>query len=201
MPFTPLISASIEGVLNTLLWQDSALKSARQRLYGKVLRIEIKEFSTPLVLVFSEQQLDVLSEWEGEADCCVITRLGVLPELRDRQQLMALIRQGELEVQGDLQLVQNLVSLTSLAEFSPADLLAPYVGDIVAESINKAVQGGVQFLKNTFVRNQRYLSEAVVEEWRLAPGSLEAAWFAEETTALARATAALDTRLDQLEGK
>jgi len=125
----------------------------------------------------------------------------VLPELRDRQQLTALIRKGELEVQGDLQLVQNLVSLTALAEFSPADLLAPYVGDLVAESLNKAVQSGAQLLKSTFGRNQRYLSEAVVEEWRLAPGSLEAAWFTEETTALARATAALDARLDKLEGK
>lgn len=201
MPFISLINASLEGALNTVLWQDNALKSARQRLYGKVLRIEIKEFSTPLVLVFSEQQIDVLSQWEGEADCCVITRLGVIPELRDRQQLMALIRKGELEVQGDLQLVQNLVALTALAEFSFADFLAPYVGDLVAESLSKAVQSTVQVLKKTVDRNQRYLSETVVEEWRLAPGSLEAAWFSEETTALARATAALDARLDKLEKK
>lgn len=201
MPFISLISAGLEGALNTVLWQDSALKLARQRLYGKVLRIEIKEFSTPLVLVFSEQQIDILSQWEGEADCCVITRLGVIPELRDRQQLMALIRKGELEVQGDLQLVQNLVSLTALAEFSPADLLAPYVGDLVAESLNKAVLGSTQLLKNAFGRKQRYFSEAVVEEWRLAPGSLEVAWFTEETAALARATAVLDARMDKLEGK
>lgn len=201
MPFIPLISAGLEGALNTFLWQDSALKSARQRLYGKVLRIEIKEFSTPLVLVFSEQQLDVLSAWEGEADCCVITRLGVISELRDRQQLMALIRQGELEVRGDLQVVQNLLSLAALAEFSFADLLAPYVGDIVAESISKALCGGAQRVKRAVNRNQRYLAEAVVEEWRLAPGALEAAWFTEETHALARATAALDARLDTLEGK
>lgn len=201
MPFIPLVNAGLEGVLNTVLWQDSALKSARQRLYGKALRIEIKEFATPLVLVFSEQQLDVLSAWEGEADCCVITRLGVLTELRDRQQLMMLIRQGELEVLGDLQLVQNLLTLTSLAEFSLADLLSPYLGDIAAESINKVVQGGAQWLKKTFNRNQNYLSEAVVEEWRLAPGSLEVAWFSEETSALANATAALGARLDKLEGK
>lgn len=201
MPFIPLISASLEGVLNTLLWQDRALKSARQRLYGNVLRIEIKEFITPLVLVFSEQRLDVLSEWEGEADCSIITRLGVLAELRDRQQLMALIRRGELEVRGDLQLAQHLVALISLAEFSPADLLAPYIGDIAAGGINTVVQSGTQWLKKTVNRNQGYLSEAIVEEWRLAPGSLETAWFSEEISALARAAAALEARLDKLEGK
>lgn len=40
----------------------------------------------------------------------MITRLSVLPKLRNRQQLTALIRSGDLEVQGDLQVVQNMVS-------------------------------------------------------------------------------------------
>lgn len=82
MPFTPLMMAGIEGALNTFLYRESALKAPRQRLQGKVLRITLEELSTPLVLVFSEQQLDVLSKWEGEADCTVITRLSVLPKLQ-----------------------------------------------------------------------------------------------------------------------
>ncbi|VDY46074.1 Protein YigP clustered withubiquinone biosynthetic genes [Salmonella enterica subsp. arizonae] len=107
MPFKPLVTAGIERLLNTFLYRSPALKSARTRLQGKVLRVELKGFSTPLVLVFSERQIDVLGAWEGEADCTVITQAGVLPKLRDRQQLAALIRSGELEVQGDIQVVQN----------------------------------------------------------------------------------------------
>ena len=107
MPFKPLVTAGIENVLNAFLYRAPALKAARQRLNGKVLRIVLKEFSTPLVLVFSERQLDVLGEWEGEADCSVITHMSVLPKLRDRQQLTALIRSGELEVEGDIQVVQT----------------------------------------------------------------------------------------------
>ncbi|MDM6737508.1 DNA recombination protein RmuC, partial [Enterobacter hormaechei] len=42
------------NVLNAFLYRAPALKTARQRLNGKVLRIVLKEFSTPLVLVFSE---------------------------------------------------------------------------------------------------------------------------------------------------
>ncbi len=133
MPFKPLVTAGIETALNTFLWRDKALKPARQRLLGKVLRVELKELSTPVVLVFSERQVDVLGAWEGDADCTVITRLSVLPQLRNRQQLTALIRSGDLEVQGDLQVVQNTVALCDLAEFDPAELLAPYTGDIVAE--------------------------------------------------------------------
>ena len=60
MPFTPLVTAGIETALNTFLWRDKALKPARQRLLGKVLRVQLQDFATPVVLVFSERQVDVL---------------------------------------------------------------------------------------------------------------------------------------------
>ena len=69
MPLKPLVTAGVENLLNSFLYRAPALKSARTRLQGKVLRVELKGFSTPLVLVFSERQVDVLGAWEGEADC------------------------------------------------------------------------------------------------------------------------------------
>ena len=144
MPVTPMITAGIEGALNAFLYRDRALKSARQRLQGKVLRVALREFSTPLILIFSERQVDVLGQWEGETDCSVTTRLSVLPELRNRQQLTALIRRGDLEVEGDIQVVQNFASLMDLAEFDPAELLAPYIGDIAAEGLSKVFRSGAR---------------------------------------------------------
>ncbi len=201
MPFKPLVNAGIERVFNTFIYREKALKPARQRLHGKVLRVELKEFTSPLVLAFSERQVDVLGEWEGEADCTVVTRLGVLPALRDRQQLTALIRSGDLEVQGDIQVVQNLVALVDLAEFDVAELLAPYTGDVAAEGIGKTLRAGASVIQHGFKRQQRYVAEVVTEEWRLAPGALEVAWFAEETAAVERAADALIKRMDKLEGK
>jgi ubiquinone biosynthesis protein UbiJ len=201
VPLTPIITATVENVLNSFLWRSDALKSPRQRLKGRTLRITLSGFSTPLVLSFSEQQIDVLGAWEGDADCTVITSPGILPKLRDRQQLTALIKSGELEVQGDIQVVQNFVALVDLAEFDPAELLAPWIGDIAAEGVGRVVRGGAHFLKKRFDRDRHYLADALTEEWRLAPGPLEVAWFAEETDALARSVEALSKRMDQLEGK
>jgi ubiquinone biosynthesis accessory factor UbiJ len=104
-------------------------------------------------------------------------------------------------VQGDIQVVQNLVALADLAEFDPAELLAPYTGDIAAEGVSKVLRGGAKFLQQGFARQQHYVAEAVTEEWRLAPGALELAWFAEETMAVERAVDALTKRLEKLEGK
>ncbi len=55
----------------------------------------------------------------------MITRLSVLPKLRNRQQLTALIRSGDLEVQGDLQVVQNMVSLSDWQSLIPLNCWRP----------------------------------------------------------------------------
>ena len=104
-------------------------------------------------------------------------------------------------VTAGLETVLNTFTLCDLAEFDPAELLAPYTGDVVAEGFSKVFRGGARFLLRGAQRQQRYVAEAINEEWRLAPGPLELAWFAEETTAVERALAALEKRLETLEGK
>ncbi|MFL4557922.1 SCP2 domain-containing protein [Yersinia kristensenii] len=198
---SPLITAAIETSLNSVLFRDKSLKAARLRLAGKVLRIELREVSFPLLLVFSERQVDVLSQWDGDADCIVKTDIAVLVKLRDRQQLSSLMRSSELIVEGDIQVVQQLVTLLDLAEWGPAEWLAPYIGDIAAETIGQAVQKSGRFLSKQLQQQQNYLAEAITEEWKMAPAPLEVVWFNEEVDATDRATEALTARLVTMETK
>jgi len=201
MRLTPLITAGLETALNRMLYRDRGLKAARQRLVGQVLTLRLEELSHPLVLVFSEQQLDVLSDWQDSSDCSVSLRLSTLPKLRDRQQLTGLIRSGELNVEGDLQVVQQFSALMDLAELDPAEYLAPWTGDIAAQGISQAGRRALAFAQQQVTRRQDYLSQVVTEEWRLAPGALELAWFAEEVEAMERSLNAFEARLAQREAK
>ncbi|ALX92277.1 SCP2 domain-containing protein [Serratia fonticola] len=201
MLLTPLLTGVLETSLNSLLFRDRSMKTARQRLAGKVLRIELQELSSPLVLLFSEQRVDVLGQSEDSADCTVQTRVPVLLKLRDRQQLSPLMRSGELIVEGDIQVVQQLVGLLDLAEWDPAEWLAPYVGDIAAQGVSQIVGKGLSLLKSGLQSQQRYVAETLTEEWRMAPGPLEVVWFNEEVDATVRSVDALIARLDKLEGK
>lgn len=201
MLLTPLLTGVVETSLNSLLFRDRSMKAARQRLVGKVLRIELQELSAPLVLVFSEQRVDVLGQSEDSADCTVQTRVPVLLKLRDRQQLAPLMRSGELIVEGDIQVVQQWVALLDLAEWDPAEWLAPYIGDIAAQGISQIVGKGAALFKSGLQRQQHYVAETLTEEWRVAPGSLEVVWFNEEVDAAARSADALIARMDKLEGK
>lgn len=198
---TPLITAGLETALNRVLYRDRSLKAARQRLAGKVLTLRLSELSHPLVLVFSEQQLDVLSDWQDSSDCTVITHLRSLSKLRDRQQLTALIRSGELEVEGDLQVVQQFSALIDLAELDPAEYLSPWIGDVAAFGLSQFARKAFGFAQFELTRRQTHVAEVLTEEWRMAPAALELAWFAEEVDSMDRELEALQTRLAQLEAK
>ncbi|KAB7898719.1 hypothetical protein GA565_23610 [Rouxiella sp. S1S-2] len=198
MLLTPLLTAAIETALNQLLFKESSMKAARLRLAGKVLRIELKELSSPLTFIFNEQKVDVVGQWDGEANCTVITRLSTLRKLRDRQQLAPLIRSGDLNVEGDIQVVQQFSALIDMSEWEPAELLAPYIGDIAAQGISQAVSGGFRFLTAGVKKHQSQVAQVVTEEWKLAPGALEAAWFTDEVTAVEHQTLALEARLNKL---
>lgn len=201
MTLTPLLTAGLETALNKILYRDRGLKAARQRLSGKSLHIELAEITQPFIFIFSEKQVDVLSEWSDTPDCTVKTRLATLPKLRNRQLLTGLIRSGELEVEGDLQVVQHFSALIDLAELDPAEYLSPWMGDVAAHGISQFGHRGLQFIQGDIQRKQRYLGQALTEEWRLAPGALELAWFAEEVDAVGRSLAALEARIDKLEVK
>lgn len=196
---TPLCTALLERALNSALYRDRALQSARQRLAGRVLQMALAELDQPFFLSFSQRQVDVLAAWEGAVDCRVRTRLAVLPQLRDRRRLAALMHAGELRVDGDIQVVQQFVALLDLAEWSPAELIAPYTGDIVAQGVCSALQKGMQTFSATLCRQRDYARDALIEEWQLAPGALEYAWFQDEVAALRRQEEALAQRLAQLE--
>lgn len=201
MTLTPLLTAGLETALNQILYRDRGLKAARQRLNGKTLGIDLQELSQPLTLVFSENQVDVLGAWQDATDCMVKTRLPVLAKLRDRQQLTTLIRSGELEVAGDLQVVQQFSALIDMAELDPAEYLAPWIGDIAAQGVSQLARRGFSLLRTDVRRKQQYAAQVLTEEWRVAPGGLELAWFAEEVDAVTRSLDALSARLDQLEAK
>ncbi|MEA9389834.1 SCP2 sterol-binding domain-containing protein [Acerihabitans sp. TG2] len=191
------VTAVLEAGLNRLLYQDSVMKPARQRLKGKVLRMELAELDSPLILVFGEMQVDVLTAWDAVADCTLKTHIATLPALRQR--LTALIKQGDLDVEGDLQVVQQFAALLDMAEQDPAEILAPYLGDIVAEGLTQKVHAQFCGLRRRLLEHRARLGQAVSEEWRLCPSTLEIAWFSDEVDVIDRAGTRLAARLDKLE--
>ncbi|NHB87365.1 ubiquinone biosynthesis protein UbiJ [Photorhabdus tasmaniensis] len=197
----PVLTAVMERSLNHLLYREPVLRPARMRLVGKVLSIELQEMNTPLTLVFSEKQVDVLSQWAGTADCTVKTNFAALLKLRDRQQISRLLNSGEMVIEGDMQVIQQWSALLDMVEWDLAHYLSPYFGDIAAEGISQAIKKGFQFVSGSITCQKNYLVETLTEEWQLAPNALEVAYFSEEVSVLTKDINQIEQRLAVLEEK
>ncbi|WP_445496169.1 ubiquinone biosynthesis protein UbiJ [Photorhabdus sp. SF281] len=197
----PVLTAVMERSLNHLLYREPVLRPARMRLVGKVLSIELQEMNTPLTLVFSEKQVDVLSQWAESADCTVKTNFAALLTLRDRQQISRLLNSGEMVIEGDMQVVQQWSALLDMVEWDLAHYLSPYLGDIAAEGISQAIKKGFQFVSSSIECQKNYLVETLTEEWKLAPNALEVAYFSEEVSVLTKDISQIEQRLTVLEEK
>ncbi len=86
-----------------------------------------------------------------------------------------------------------------MAELDPAELLSPYLGDILAEGLTQRLSAHAADIKRRWFERQTQWGQAVTEEWRLSPSLLELAWFSEEVDTLERDERALAARLEKME--
>ncbi|WP_366212766.1 SCP2 sterol-binding domain-containing protein [Arsenophonus sp. ENCA] len=191
------IASFLQLMLNRFFYQEVALKSARVRLVGKVLAIDLKELSQPLIFIFSEQRVDVVNQWPTPADCVIKTALVTLRHLKDKQQLSTLINDGRVVIEGDMQVVQHWSALLDATEWDPT----PYVGDVVAEGVNCWVKKGIVGINGLLKQQKKQFKNVLVEEWRMSPNTLEVLSFADKVEKVVADISALEQRLAKLEEK
>src|SRR5690554_3875939 len=107
MLWTVLPTTAAEALANQLIGLDDASPARLEKLSGKRLRVTLSELGKPFTLQVMSQQL--LFSWvDAETvDCHIMTRLAVLPELRDTANITRLIKADALDIEGDPMLAQQ----------------------------------------------------------------------------------------------
>ncbi|MBY7818209.1 SCP2 domain-containing protein [Vibrio fluvialis] len=197
MPFEPLITAVIESSLNTLIKDDPELGRRLARLKGQVIQVHLKEINKTLTFIFS-QQIDVLANYEGEPDCYLSLNLSVLPELREQGNITKLIKQDKLVLEGDIQLAQKFSQLMTDCKPDIEEWLSRVTGDVVAHTVVQGAKNVGALLSAQVSKHQNHLAQVLTEEWRVAPGPLEIAYFCDQVDDVKSQAARLESRLNQL---
>ncbi len=192
-----LVTAGIETLLNQLLKADANSALKLQSLRGKVLQVNIAELPKPLYFIFSSQ-IDVLAKFDAEPDCCMDIKLTALPRLQDSSQFTALIKEGELDMQGDPMVASKFSMILKELEIDWEEHLSRYTGDIAAHKLFQSAQSGQAWLQNNVLIARQNLAEYLIEEIRLAPGALEIADFCDEVSELEQYCKQLEMRLARL---
>jgi len=196
MPITNLLCAFLETGVNKLHHLDSGANNKRKQLNGTVIGVSLKELNLPLFFVVSTQQVDVLNKFEGQTDCYIRVSFSALNKLQDNHQLTNLIKSGELEVEGNIQLVQQFSSLLTEMDIDWEEHLSHKVGDVVAHKLcyhAKKIQKGA---KSQVCKIQKQSALYATEEIKMAPSGLEVAHFCDQVSYLESQT---DKLLMQIE--
>ncbi|MFA0695336.1 MULTISPECIES: SCP2 domain-containing protein [unclassified Vibrio] len=197
MPFDPLVTAVIETSLNTFVNDDPALVRRLSRLKGQIIQVNLKELNKTLTFVFS-QQIDVLSEYEGQPDCYLSLNLSVLPELREQSNITKLIKQDKLILEGDIQLAQKFAQLMTDCKPDLEEWLSRVTGDVVAHTLMQGVKNVGGFVAKQATKHQNHVAQVLTEEWKIAPAPLEVAHFCDQVDDVKSSAARLEAKLNAL---
>lgn len=200
MALDALVTAVVETSLNVLLRQDLESQRRLRRLKGKTLRVRLTDINKELIFVFSHQ-IDVLAKFEGEADCALALAVSTAPKLKDKTKLTALIKQDLLLLDGDIDVAQKFSDLLSGLNVDIAQWLSGYTGDALAHTFVRGAERRAQWVKDVYQKQQEYVAQLLVEEWRIAPGALELAYFSDKVEDAQYQMSLLDKRLNALEKK
>ncbi|CAK1772600.1 ubiquinone biosynthesis protein UbiJ [Vibrio crassostreae] len=197
MPFDPLVTAVIETSLNTFVNDDPALVRRLSRLKGQIIQVNLKELNKTLTFVFS-QQIDVLSEYEGQPDCYLSLNLSVLPELREQSNITKLIKQDKLILEGDIQLAQKFAQLMTDCKPDLEEWLSRVTGDVIAHTLVQGVKNVGGLVAKQATKHQNHLAQVLTEEWKIAPAPLEVAHFCDQVDDVKSSAARLEAKLNAL---
>lgn len=197
MPLDNLLCGLLETGVNKLQQLDASAQQRRKMLDGIIIGVTLKELNKPLYFVISRQQIDILSQYEGQTDCFIRLNISALKKLQNNHQLTHLIKTEQLEVEGDIKLVQQFAQLLTEMDIDWEEQLSRKVGDVLAHKFcyySKQAQQGVSSMRQ---KSERHLAQFITEELKLAPSALEVAYFCDQVTDIAKQVKRLDERIQQ----
>lgn len=197
MSLNNLLCGLLETGVNQLHQLDTSAAQKRKQLNGTIIGVSLKELNKPLYFVISKQQVDVLSVFEGSTDCFIRISCSALHKLQDNHQLTHLIKTGQLEVDGDIQLVQKFAQLLTDMEIDWEEHLSHKVGDVIAHKFCYHLKQLHQGVMGQFKTAEKQTALYITEELKLAPGGLEVAYFCEQVKTLEEKTNKLMQKFNQ----
>lgn len=198
MAVNSILAVIIEKSLNLLIKHDNESKLRVAQLSAKTLYLNLTDINIQLVFSFNGS-LKISTTFDGKADCYLAMPISIIPKLKDKENLTLLIKQGALELKGDLEIAQCFSNLINKLNPDLTEWLSLYTGDVLAHTLSRQAKQGLSCIKKTHSRQQNYIANLITEEWRITPSELELVYFSDKVEHLQQQVIALEMRLNTFE--
>lgn len=173
MLWTVFPTSAAEAFANHLLSLDAQSPERLRKLTDKRVRVTLHELGKPFTVTALAD--GVVLSWvdTDTVDCHIMTRLAVLPELRDTANITRLIKADALDIEGDPMLAQQFSKLFVELDIDWQEQLAQRLGDVPAHFISQAFLRGKQWLQQALADQQAWVRDVLNEEKRVLVSTSE----------------------------
>lgn len=197
MSLDSIVASLVQKSLNSLVNKNPQSQRCLFRLKNKKLCVYFSDIKKTLFFVF-DKEIEVSTVCD-KSDCCLTMALLMSPKLKDKTQLASLIKEDKLKIEGDIDVLQQFVSLLEEINIDVAQWLSYYTGDIVAHSLVTGTKSAFSKINSFTKKQQRYFSEVIIEEWKFTPSMLEIAYFVDSVGDLESKMLQFESRIKAFE--
>jgi ubiquinone biosynthesis protein UbiJ len=198
MPLDSFVVGIIETAINKLHAIDDSAINKRKQFNGAVIQVDIKEIKRPLYFIISNQQIDILTQYESAINCVIRLNISALIELQDNRSLTKLIKNGKLDIEGDVQIAHQFAQLLTEMKIDWEEQLSKKVGDVLAHKICYAGKHAKKHIQKQCSQLEKQIAEFITKEFKLAPSGLEVAYFCDQVETLEIQQNELEKRINKL---
>lgn len=174
--------------------QQESIAAALQPLFGAHLKLELVDLKLELVFQLAELVQLIHPSSEQNIDCSLKCRSTLLPELKQPSQLPELIKSGELELEGNIQIASKVAEILAQTQFDSEEWLSGFMGDVPAHLCCAGLSKFKRWANYRAEQTRLDVTEWLMDEVRWLPYSAE---FRQHNLAI---TALID-QVDALEGR
>lgn len=198
MSISATLSAAIETLLNQAILLDPQTPARLAPMHGKVIRMEFSGLNTSLYLIPEPNGIQVLSEFEGQADCTLRGSPFDLLRMRGTRESADQLFKGSVEIEGDSALAQAFGAMLADLDIDWEEQLSRFTGDIAAHEIGRLARSAIDWGRSVNRTTGQNLQEYLQEELRLLPARNEISAFLDEVDRLRDDTERLEARFRRL---
>ena len=188
--------SSLELMINKVLSLNTSQVDLKN-LEQKTLTITLSELKFPISLSVNNNKI-IVSGLTERADCTVDTSIKTLQRLKAEQQLTELIKQGHLDLTGDIKVAQQFTTLAENLNIDWQSELAAHIGDMPTHKLiqlGKRINNKLQFAGNQIKADA---SEYIVHEKRLVVTRSQINTFNQQVSQISAHVDDLSARIDAL---
>jgi ubiquinone biosynthesis protein UbiJ len=189
----------LQKAIRHALALDDSMPDKMRLLHGKVLEIIIRPLEVHFFMRFSDDGLQLLSDYHGSPDTVIhstplgLIRLSLLPASKARSLFNERIR-----MTGDVELGQRVKQLFDDIDIDWEGHLARFTGDVVAHQVGSLVRQGLAFQRKVTASFCHDVTEYLQEESRVFPPKEEVGDFFNDIDELSLRVERLQARFNHL---